>query len=329
MATSKFMSTSSITLSVNPVRVNLTDCASPDHNGLHSLIIRLYQEARLSQQCDFRAWMFAELAAWMPFQSGHWSIVSLGIQASAPGSQCGAENGVSKLRSAGHGVGLANPQEMTLQLTDDDAGLLHTLSLRRERTQPCFSALDRQLLGWLMPHLHEALRIWQANRLRQTAFPGKDLRQSFGLCDTGGLLHYADPGFLALLRREWPDWQGRRLPRALLNLLEDKLPVCCEERWMTIRIEIFQEEQHSLPTDFGFITHYPTLLRISARCCLGDQTLTPREQEITMLLVRGLSIKAIARQLGISPSTVNNHASRIYEKLGVHGRRELSQRIRA
>jgi len=328
MATSKFMSTSSITLSVNPVRVNLTDCASPDHNGLHSLIIRLYQEARLSQQCDFRAWMFAELAAWMPFQSGHWSIVSLGIQASAPGSQCGAENGVSKLRSAGHGVGLANPQEMTLQLTDDDAGLLHTLSLRRERTQPCFSALDRQLLGWLMPHLHEALRIWQANRLRQTAFPGKDLRQSFGLCDTGGLLHHADPGFLALLRREWPDWESRWLPRGLVELLQEAMPVCWEGRLMTVRIEAFQEVSSGHAVPDGPVVRYPRLFQMAARSLPGDQALTPREQEVAMLLVCGFSVKEIARRLRISPSTVNNHANRIYGKLGIRGRRELGRRMR-
>jgi DNA-binding CsgD family transcriptional regulator len=97
---------------------------------------------------------------------------------------------------------------------------------------------------------------------------------------------------------------------------------------MTIRIETFQEEQHSLPTNFGFVTHYPTLLRMSARCCLGDQGLTPREQQIAALLVQGLSVKEIARRLEISPSTVNNHAGRIYEKLGVSGRRELGQRMR-
>ena len=38
------------------------------------------------------------------------------------------------------------------------------------------------------------------------------------------------------------------------------------------------------------------------------------------LLAVGLSNKAIARQLGISPKTVGNHVEHIYTKLGVTNR---------
>jgi DNA-binding CsgD family transcriptional regulator len=46
-------------------------------------------------------------------------------------------------------------------------------------------------------------------------------------------------------------------------------------------------------------------------------TLTEREQEILRLVAKGRSAKQVARQLGISPKTVERHKTRIFAKLGV------------
>ena len=46
--------------------------------------------------------------------------------------------------------------------------------------------------------------------------------------------------------------------------------------------------------------------------------LSKREMEVLTELVNGLSQKMIAAKLFISVHTVNNHISRIYEKLHVH-----------
>jgi DNA-binding NarL/FixJ family response regulator len=45
--------------------------------------------------------------------------------------------------------------------------------------------------------------------------------------------------------------------------------------------------------------------------------LTPREQEILELVGRGMSAKQVANRLEISPKTVEQHKSRIFNKLGV------------
>jgi LuxR family maltose regulon positive regulatory protein len=50
--------------------------------------------------------------------------------------------------------------------------------------------------------------------------------------------------------------------------------------------------------------------------------LSLREQEILLLLAQRLNNKEIGERLFISPATVKRHAHNIYEKLGVHGRRE-------
>jgi DNA-binding CsgD family transcriptional regulator len=55
--------------------------------------------------------------------------------------------------------------------------------------------------------------------------------------------------------------------------------------------------------------------------------LTPREQEILILLAQGRTTDQIAKELVISDATVKTHVKRIYEKLGVHSRPNLIQMI--
>ena len=51
--------------------------------------------------------------------------------------------------------------------------------------------------------------------------------------------------------------------------------------------------------------------------------LTTREVEILRLLTLGLSVKAIAKRLTISPKTVGSHAEHIYTKTGATNRATL------
>jgi len=55
----------------------------------------------------------------------------------------------------------------------------------------------------------------------------------------------------------------------------------------------------------------------------GGVTLSPRERHVLKLIASGLSGKAIARELGISPKTVETHRDRLMTKLSLHSVAEL------
>ena len=57
---------------------------------------------------------------------------------------------------------------------------------------------------------------------------------------------------------------------------------------------------------------------------MAGRELTPREREITRMLVRGLSTAEIATELWLSPYTVRDHTKALFSKLGVRSRPELT-----
>ncbi len=53
--------------------------------------------------------------------------------------------------------------------------------------------------------------------------------------------------------------------------------------------------------------------------------LSAREREVLGLVAAGLSSKAVAARLGVSPRTVENHRAHLQRKLGLRGAAELTR----
>jgi DNA-binding NarL/FixJ family response regulator len=58
----------------------------------------------------------------------------------------------------------------------------------------------------------------------------------------------------------------------------------------------------------------------------GPSALTPREQQVTLSLVEGMSYKMIAGRMNVSLETVRSHIKSIYRKLHVHCKAEVISR---
>jgi DNA-binding CsgD family transcriptional regulator len=56
----------------------------------------------------------------------------------------------------------------------------------------------------------------------------------------------------------------------------------------------------------------------------GIEPLTPREREVALLAAGGRSSADIGDRLGLSTRTVDTHLARVYRKLGISGRAELT-----
>jgi DNA-binding NarL/FixJ family response regulator len=56
---------------------------------------------------------------------------------------------------------------------------------------------------------------------------------------------------------------------------------------------------------------------------VGDQLLTPREEQVVALVAEGLSNRETARELNLSEHTIKKYLFRIFDKLGISSRVEL------
>jgi DNA-binding CsgD family transcriptional regulator len=167
-----------------------------------------------------------------------------------------------------------------------------------------FSEEDRRTKQLLVPHMVEALRI-NLFSFVQRRKPELPIPRSVAICDSVGVIYEAEQRFVELVRCAHPDWCGPQLPGSAA--LMESIP---KGRWLDGNQEFTVQPLEDL--------YLVTVTRPSAL-----SQLTQRQRQIAELLIAGLSYKEIARQIGLSPSTITNHANGIYARLGIGGRMEL------
>lgn len=123
--------------------------------------------------------------------------------------------------------------------------------------------------------------------------------------DADGEVIYANERFVALVRRNDPDWDARRLPMSL-----DQSPTALRHG-MTWKGLFFYVEPNSV--------HIRLRVRPDRR--LPD--LSPRELEVARLIASGMTFKEVSRQLEMAPSTASTHLYKVYDKLGINRRSAL------
>ncbi len=202
--------------------------------------------------------------------------------------------------------------ELAVRVVDPSSGILDELVLmRRDGSRP-FNESDRQLTQALAPHVQEVRCV---NRIRWALHcPDGAPRASYTgvLVDHDGYLRAAGPGAAELVRREWPGWLGGRLPEALRPLMVDGVngQALYAGRKIVVRTQALRAE---------------VLLKMREKNVLD--TLGRREREVIERFAGGATYKEIARDLSLSPSTVSNHLSNAYSKLGVKSKSSLAELV--
>lgn len=173
---------------------------------------------------------------------------------------------------------------------------------------------SRRTLRHALGHLAQAAslsleRLVQRDDWLQTM--GRASRGSAALIDESGAIHLASERFRALLRESFDVEDAVELPFSVP-------PQIVSEGGY---FDIGELHFRLVPEAGMYLLH--------ARRPHPLDVLSPREQEIARALANGKTFKSVARECDIAISTVANHASRIYRKLGIFRREELVGLLRS
>lgn len=188
----------------------------------------------------------------------------------------------------------------------EPVSLLHEfLTLWRHDGKKPFTETERQTKELLMPHIAEAHR---AARLREVLGEASEHNPGWAVADKRGFLREVSPGLVHCLREHWPDWQGSRLPQALLECVRLATP------FNTARLKL----KITSKGEFRYIQ----VLALSVM-----DSLSPREMDVVTRYAQGKTYAEIAAALALSPATVRNHIANCYRKLAVNNKAELALRV--
>ena len=207
------------------------------------------------------------------------------------------------------GAGIAH----TLGIADLDA---HTnvgelIFLFRGEASPAYTEAERDLLEQCFPHLLTARRQRMLSAFQRAG--GKVSHgetPGYAIIDDGGHVHASDPAFGLAMRGAFPGWLGPRLPEPLVKLVQTG-ETSLKAGGTRFDLRRGRDEpggRHLLRLPD------PAAGRLSAA-----------ELKVARLFAEGATSAEVAEQLGLSPLTVRNHVTAIYQKLGIHSKAELAR----
>lgn len=186
------------------------------------------------------------------------------------------------------------------------------LCLLRTAEDGGFSYADCDSLRLLLPHLAEAEALSLDIRLnldRHLAEAGRRNRGAACLADGSGAIRALTADFRELMQRRVIGWDGVHLPRVI------ELGLACGG--------VHSKSVPALGLHVRIAASDEDLFEVHVRPAHPFDRLSAREHDIVKAIVDGESYKVAARRLGLSASTVANHASNIYRKLGALNRDQV------
>ncbi len=194
---------------------------------------------------------------------------------------------------------------------DRASGLAQGIVLYRRSGSDPFGDAEVSAMRALFGHLTLA---WTRRQLDGMIRARRDLFRTPGHAASAGpdrVLRTAEPGFLRVLRAEWPDWSGPRLPEPI-----------------AVPVDAGGEALHIGRQAVVRAIRGDGILMLRARLRVTADMLTARERQAAELAAAGRSDKEIAAALGIALATARNHIAAIHRRLGTRNRVEIAERLR-
>lgn len=307
---------------------------------LHVFTSNLYRAGADVPAADYQTWAFAELKALIPFDAAIWgmgnakrgkfhnvSVSGVSSNFATVLEQTREINPMFQAVSAQVGQPVRMEDKLpddvfyhselyqrcfnqfgierllTTSQVDSRSGLYTLITLYRfDRDKP-FTDQERELQAFASYHMAAAYSHAFFLHLSRPLRKGRS--RVAAVVDREGVLHEVEQGFLDLLEKKYPQWQGMNLP---FDLHVDKERYVIDE----LCVEV------SPLTDLF-------LVRLHEEGPLDS--LTARERQVVFAVCRGLSHKAIGRELGLAPTTISSHLYRAYHKLGIESRSALAKLV--
>lgn len=213
-----------------------------------------------------------------------------------------------------HGYSHAMLNTLSIRCADACAAGQQFIILRRKSAGQRFSSDEAASLEWLAPHMMQAYAA--CRRLCLEAAQAGDLRSAglaVAMIDRDGVIHDRQARFVAMLRREWSDWPGTRLPEPLLELTARRAGT----PWRFLGEQVAAD---FVPVD--------DLYLVSVRPRHGADILTSRETEVAQHYAAGGNFREIAASLDLAPATVRSHLRNVFGKLGIRNKSQLAAALR-
>lgn len=226
------------------------------------------------------------------------SIGSLGTVLRASG-EC--DEGPEEMLAFVERHGLHTIMAITFELPG--SGLLFFVCLYRNCPQAAFNDVESMLFLEFTQHM---LQSWKHRLADWRAAFGAASLEEMAVADTRGQLYYLGRRIGDALARHCDDWQGTILPPSMMAAFA-RLPCGVTLGGAKLVLE---------PTG--------ELVAMVLAGAGQRAQLSPRELSAALLYARGQSYKEIAREMGLTPSTVRTYLRNAYYSLGVSNKIELA-----
>ena len=221
------------------------------------------------------------------------------------------------------------------------------MDLIRTQDDPDFDAREVRLVRKAVPHITAGLRSAALRRAATVEPTAEDAPGVLNLDRRGHVISHTPSAerLLAELQDLDPRWRKGVLPmsvRSVANAVRRALAPGTDRdenlvprvrvrarsgRWLTLHASLTEPGGTAGGASETVVVVEPARPLEVAWLNAAAHGLTPREDEVVRLVLRGSSTREISRALFISEYTVQRHLQNVFEKMGVKSRTELLKRL--